>query len=171
MMVGMVYAQFSRWRSSKSEDQHAGRLFNPEAERHGREPTSRERYEGQAARVTLSAVALSAMAQLAAMRSSGTILYVFAKRTHRFRKIFLIQHPSRDKLVSKTYEEFWWVRFGKRTHFRGCFSGFGRRENHLEAENEHIFKGTLGANQLSNGLHETACQKAGEGGSIRHSLE
>ena len=58
-------------------------------------------------------------------------IYVFAKRTHRFPRIFMMQSPSRDGLVLEMFEKIRWVRFVKRTHFRGVNEGentfFGKK--------------------------------------------
>ena len=59
-----------------------------------------------------------ASARLAAVRSSAPI-YVSAKRTHRFRTDFLMQPAFRVWVVAETLEGNRWVRFGKRTQFRG----------------------------------------------------
>src|SRR6266478_5618583 len=50
-------------------------------------------------------------------------IYVFTKRTHRFADIFWVQTSSRERLVLEMFERIRWVRFGKRTHFRGSNGG------------------------------------------------
>src|ERR1017187_1423542 len=66
------------------------------------EPTSRGRYEGQA---------------------RGPI-YVSAKRTHRFLQKFMMQQSIHEMVIDKIHRGNRWVRFGKRTQFRGCLEGF-----------------------------------------------
>src|ERR1039458_1929595 len=50
-------------------------------------------------------------------------LYVFTKRTHRFAEIFWVQTTSREGLALEMFERIRWVRFPKRTHFRGSNGG------------------------------------------------
>ena len=58
----------------------------------------------------------------------------FCETNPPFLECFLMQPSSREKLVSEMHEEFWWFRFGKRTHRRGVNRG-------VLAENEPIFRG------------------------------
>src|SRR5438046_8735372 len=48
-------------------------------------------------------------------------IYVSTKRTHRFMRIFLMQHSRHEIFKDKTRHGNRWVRFGKRTQFRGVF--------------------------------------------------
>src|SRR6266436_1877253 len=50
-------------------------------------------------------------------------IYVFTKRTHRFADIFWVQTVSPEGHVLEMFERIRWVRFGKRTHFRGSNGG------------------------------------------------
>ena len=51
-------------------------------------------------------------------------LYVSAKRTHRFWRKNLVEHPYVTILMTFAEEIFRWVRFPKRTHREGVLRGF-----------------------------------------------
>src|ERR1700675_2671879 len=45
------------------------------------------------------------------------------QRTHRFSQISSTEDPTRKVVTAKIYDEFRWVRFGKRTHRGGILAG------------------------------------------------
>src|ERR1039458_2872745 len=87
---------------------HSG-SFGAKTEDHGREPTSRGRYEGQAARATREGMP---------KETCHT-----TKRTHRFTLGFLMQWSLCKEFVRKCYGEFGGFVSGKRTHRRGVSGG------------------------------------------------